>query len=262
MYSTLISKILETGNSLIEAQKNFSNDQIHLKGHANFVTNYDVSTEKEIIKYISSIDAKANFLAEESSNDFNLEKISSQEKLWVIDPIDGTANFIYGYPSFGISVGLLEYGVPTFGIIYNSTDRSVIYAYKDKGCFHFDGTNTTQCFINDKTDIKVSLIQYGGWECFNEPAVNIYPSKLKLLTGGIRNQGCATADFYHLATGKVDGMVMVRNQIWDVAAGGLLVKEAGALISDLDGNDKWLSGSVIASNEHLFHDLQDIIIND
>ncbi len=202
------------------------NLQVSKKGPADFVTNADINTEKVIIDELKK--AKPNFtiLSEENG----LEKNKDKENVWIIDPIDGTINFLHGIPHFAISIALMSKKEIVSGIIYDPIKDELFYAEKNNGAF----LNNQRIRASKKNNLNECLFAAGS-KIKIEPDINY------------RNSGCAALDMAYVANGRYDGYYQKNLNLWDIAAGIILINEAGGIIDDIDLSNK-KNIKVIASN--------------
>ncbi len=195
------------------------NLQVSKKGPKDFVTNSDKKTEKILINELTKNKKKYSILSEE----IGLIKNEDQDNVWIIDPIDGTTNFLHGIPHFCISIGLKNRDEIISGIIFDPIKNEIFYAEKDQGAF----------FNNHR--IKVSKRKNLD-ECIfatNKAGLSSIDTDLNA-----RIFGSAALDLAYVASGRIDGYYQNGLNIWDIAAGILLVKEAGGIISEINLNKK------------------------
>ena len=212
--------------------------QISVKGPSDFVSNADTKAEKIIINEL--IKAKKNYsiLGEEGGSKIN----SDSENVWIIDPIDGTTNFLHGVPHFAISIALKSNNEIVSGLIYDPIKDEMFYAEKDNGAFF----NNQRIKVSKKKDIEGCLFGTGGKEKI----------KVDLIT---RKSGSAALDMAYVAAGRYDGYFQNNLNLWDVAAGIIIVKEAGGIINEinLSENDNIkIRASSTAINEKMLKKLQ------
>ena len=211
--------------------------QISVKGPSDFVSNADTKAEKIIINEL--IKAKKNYsiLSEEGGSKIN----SDSENVWIIDPIDGTTNFLHGVPHFAISIALKSNNEIVSGLIYDPIKDEMFYAEKDNGAFF----NNQRIKVSKKKDIESCLFGTGGEKI-----------EADLVT---RKSGSAALDMAYVAAGRYDGYFQNNLNLWDVAAGIIIVKEAGGIINEinLSENDNIkIRASSTAINEKMLKKLQ------
>ena len=200
--------------------------QVSRKGPNDFVTNSDIKTEKIIIDELKK--AKPNFSIISEENGIEINK--DEKNTWLIDPIDGTINFLHGIPHFAISIALKSNNEIVSGIIFDPIKNELFFAEKDNGAYF----NNQRIRVSKKNEINDCLFVTGG-------KIKIEPN----LT--YRRSGCAALDMAYVASGRYDGYFQNNLKIWDIAAGIILIKEAGGLINDIDLN-KTENIKVIASS--------------
>ena len=214
--------------------------QVSRKGPTDFVTNSDIKTEKIIIEELKKAKPNYSILSEE----FGIEKNKDKNSTWIIDPIDGTVNFLHGIPHFAISIALKSNGEIVSGLIFDPIKDELFFAEKNSGAFF----NNHRIRVSKKNEINECLFATGG--------------KLKSeLEIPYRRSGCAALDMAYVASGRYDGYFQHNLNIWDIAAGIILIKEAGGVINeiDLDNNQKI---KVIASSADISQKLQQILFRE
>ena len=187
--------------------------QVSKKGPSDFVTNSDLKTEKIIIEELKKAKPNFSIISEENGTEDNKDKNNT----WIIDPIDGTVNFLHGIPHFAISLALKSNDEIVSGLIFDPIKNEVFYAEKDNGAFF----NNHRIRVSKKNQINDCLFVTGG-KIKNE------------LDLPYRKSGCAALDMAYVAAGRYDGYFQHNLNIWDIAAGIVLVKEAGGIINDID----------------------------
>ena len=187
--------------------------QVSKKGPSDFVTNSDLKTEKIIIEELKKAKPNFSIISEENGTENNKDKNNT----WIIDPIDGTVNFLHGIPHFAISLALKSNDEIVSGLIFDPIKNEVFYAEKDNGAFF----NNHRIRVSKKNQINDCLFVTGG-KIKNE------------LDLPYRKSGCAALDMAYVAAGRYDGYFQYNLNIWDIAAGIVLVKEAGGIINDID----------------------------
>ena len=200
--------------------------QVSLKGPSDFVTNSDKKVEKIIIEELTKSRKKFSILSEEIGEIKNSDK----ENCWIIDPIDGTTNFLHGIPHFAISIALKTKEEIVSGLIFDPIKNEMFYADKNNGAYY----NNQRIRVSKKKNLNECLFATGGKDT-TEHNLNI------------RKSGSAALDMAYVGTGRYDGYFQKNLNIWDIAAGIIIVKEAGGKINNIDHNDndvvKVLAGS-------------------
>lgn len=219
--------VLEAGQIILKALDKPRNPDF--KGRADLVTDTDRQCEEIIISYINRAFPDHSILAEESGS-FN----TNSEYQWVIDPLDGTTNFVHGYPSFGVSIGCYKKGIPEIGVVLELPINRLFTAIKDGGSF----VNEVTIKVSETADLGRSLLVTGfGYEHGEKWEANMDLFKsFTDMTQGVRRLGAASVDLCHLACGMVDGFWEFDLKPWDTAAGILIAIEAGGKITQMNGN--------------------------
>lgn len=208
----------------------------------DFVTEIDQAAEKEIISIIHKAYPKHGFLAEEQG------EIAGNDYIWIIDPIDGTRNYIHGFPHFAISIALRVGDKIEHGVIYDPVRNELFTASRGRGA----QLNERRIRVSQRTRLEECLFGT-GFPYRHSPALQkAYLNSLNELMphcGDLRRAGAATLDLAYVASGRLDGFWELGLKPWDVAAGSLLVREAGGLLADIDGSDDYLkTGNIVAGN--------------
>ena len=200
------------------------------KGKTDLVTNTDHVSEKTIKSIIRSSFPNHTILAEESGQDS-----SQSDYLWIIDPLDGTTNFVHSYPSFAVSIGFFHQNEPVIGVVMEMPHTKLYSAIKGEGAW-CEG-QPISCSKIDSLE-KSLLVTGFGYEHGKLWEKNMALFKhFTNMTQGVRRLGAAAVDLCHVASGKVDGLWEYDLKPWDTAAGILIAQEAGAVVSRLDGSD-------------------------
>ncbi len=222
------------------------NSDVEEKGMHNFVTYVDKQAEKTIVTELSKILPKAGFIAEE---DGSLQR--SDRLNWIIDPLDGTTNYIHELPPFSISIALLDGNEIIVGVIYEINLKECFYAWKNSPAF----LNGNVINVSSTHNLNSALLATG----FPYYDYSLLPQYMELLsdlmqsTRGIRRLGSAAVDLAYLACGRFDLFYEYGLQSWDVAAGILIVRQAGGLVSDFSGNNNYIFGKEIIASNSLIH---------
>ena len=186
--------------------------QVSKKGPYDFVTKTDKQVEKVLIEELSKIKKNYSFLSEEVGTIKNKDK----ENVWIIDPIDGTTNFLHGIPHFAICIALQSKGEIVSGLIFDPIKDEMYYSEKNKGAF----LNNQRLRVSKKSSLDDCLFSS------NHEGV-------KFSDFNMRYSGCAALDLAYVASGRLDGFFHNKINLWDVAAGALMVEEAGGIVNDL-----------------------------
>jgi len=222
-------------------------DQIHIeaKGRNDFVSSVDKLAEEEIIYTIRDIYPDHSILGEETGLS------GDGEVQWIIDPLDGTTNYLHGFPQFCVSIAIKEHGILEHGVIYDPLRNELFVASRGRGA----RLNDLRIRVSKANTLQQSLIGT-GFPFRKDKDVDTYLTCLKEIMQncqGVRRAGAAALDLAYVACGRLDGFWESDLQAWDTAAGCLLIQEAGGMVSDFNGEADFLeSGNVIAGNPRIF----------
>lgn len=220
--------------------------QVSVKGPADFVSSADLKAEKVIRGELARARPGYGFLMEESGSTPG----SDGRHRWIVDPLDGTKNFLHGIPHFAISIALERDGEIVAGIVYEPTRDEMFWAEKGVGAY----LNERRLRVSARRGVADALIGTGipYRERGNHPLYLATLAAVMGATAGVRRPGAAALDLAYVAAGRYDGYWEYGLSAWDIAAGILLVREAGGYVSDLaGGHDMLASGDVLAANDHL-----------
>ena len=228
---------------------------VQAKSPNDFVTEVDQAAEAAIIEVLREAYPEHGILAEESGES---AASANSEYQWIIDPLDGTTNFIHGFPQYAISIALAKNGTLEQAVIYDPTRNELFTATKGRGAF----LNDRRIRVSKRIRLNESLIGTGfPFREFDN--VDAYLAMFKDLTqktAGIRRPGAAALDLAYVACGRLDGFWEMGLHPWDMAAGVLLIQEAGGLVSDLAGEGAYMeTGNVVAGTPKVFGQLLPII---
>jgi len=225
---------------------------INSKGRNDFVSEVDHQSEAIIINIIHKSYPDHAILAEERG------KLGDSEYEWVIDPLDGTTNFLHGFPQFAVSIALRHKGVLDQAVVYDPLRQELFTASKGAGAY----LNNKRIRVSKQKALEGALLGTGF--PFRElDRLDLYINTFKALfptAAGIRRAGAASLDLAYVACGRLDGFWEFGLQIWDIAAGQLLIQEAGGLVADIkDDNVLPSSGNIIAAPPNLFEKIKDVM---
>jgi len=227
--------------------------EVSFKGEINLVTHFDSLSQNLIHKHISSRFPEHDFLAEEG-----LSREKGAEYHWLIDPLDGTTNFAHKFPVFCISIGLERNGEINLGVVYDPLRNEMFWAESGQGSF----LNGKKIRVSSVDDLDKSLIATGFPYDIRESEVNNIDhfNNFAIRVQAIRRCGSAAMDLCYVACGRFDGFWELKLNPWDVAAGGLIVKEAGGRISDFQDEEYSIYGSeTLATNVLIHQQMVDIL---
>jgi Archaeal fructose-1,6-bisphosphatase and related enzymes of inositol monophosphatase family len=248
-----IKEIMREAGKIMTASHVTTSDITVKNGDDNFVTAYDIAVQEFLISKLSALIPEADFLAEESG----VTAVKS-DMFFIIDPIDGTTNFIHGYNHSAISVALCKDGAPVFGAVYNPYLNELFHAYEGEGAFvdtadTSDGNAvaTTKITVSDRA-LSDSLVCFGTspYSKFRADETFDIVKKLFISSRDVRRSGSAALDICYVAGGRCDLFYEATLSPWDYAAGWLIVREAGGALTCVDGSDVSFTSesSVIAGN--------------
>lgn len=232
---------------------NFSFEKVETKSKNDFVSYVDKEAEKLLVKALNVIIPEAGFVTEEGT-----AQADGEDYLWIIDPLDGTTNFIHASTPYAISVALTYKSEPVVGVIYEITRKEIFYAWQGSKAY----LNGQEIHVSEINKLSEALIVSGRPHHY----MDRYPELLNSVdyflknTHGLRLSGSAAADLAYVACGRYDGRYEFNLKPWDIAAGVLIIQQAGGHVCDFKGgNNHFQNGSVLASNAGIFEELKDVI---
>jgi myo-inositol-1(or 4)-monophosphatase len=244
--NVMITAARKAGRSLIRDFGEVENLQVSVKGPANFVSAADHKAEDIIFNELGKARAGYGFLMEERGEVIGADKTHR----WIVDPLDGTTNFLHSNPLFAISIGLEREGQIVAGVIYNPASNELFTAEKGKGAY----MNDRRLRVAARKSLSDALVTTGIPHRGREGHPR-FLKEMELLMGevaGVRRTGSAALDLAFVAAGRFDAYWEHNLKPWDVAAGIVIVREAGGFVSDLNGGDRiFETGGVLAANAHL-----------
>ena len=225
------------------------------KGRSDFVSEVDRAAEAAIVETLQATYPDHAILAEEGTG---RGRNPDAEYTWIIDPLDGTTNFLHGFPQYCVSIALAHKGIVTQGVVYDPVRNDLFTATRGRGAF----LNDRRIRVSRRAHLRDCLIGT-GFPFRDGSYLDTYLQMMKTMiqqTAGLRRPGAAALDLAYVACGRLDAFWELGLSPWDMAAGALLVREAGGLIGDLDGNEGYLdSGRVVASNPKVFAALLQVL---
>jgi myo-inositol-1(or 4)-monophosphatase len=248
MLTTAVKAARRAGNIINRGARDLDLLTVTAKGPKDFVSEIDRAAEAAIVETIHASYPDHAILAEEGTGrDGNV----GSEYLWIIDPLDGTTNFLHGFPQYCVSIALAHRNVVQQGVIYDPVRNDLFTATRGRGAF----LNDRRIRVSKRTHLRDALIGT-GFPFRDGSYLDTYLAMMKTMiteTAGLRRPGAAALDLAYVAAGSYDGFFEVGLNPWDVAAGSLLVLEAGGLIGDLSGEGDYLyGGQVIAASPKIF----------
>jgi len=242
MLNTAIQAARRAGDIAIRSLSRLDQLEIKAKARNEYVTQVDQAAEQAIIESIHKRYPDHAILAEESG------RRGSSEFVWIVDPLDGTTNFLHGFPTFSVSIALRKRDVLEVGVVYDPCRQELFTTMRGRGA-QLDGKRIR---VSERRELEGTLIGTGFPYRANTRWMKTYLGMLGSVmenTAGVRRPGSAALDLCYLAAGRLDGFFEFGLEIWDVAAGTLMIQEAGGIVSSLTGNDSHLdSGNVLAGN--------------
>ena len=246
LLNTAVKAARSAGEIAIRQMRRLDELQVQPKGTNEFVTQVDQAAEQRIIEVIRERYPDHAFLAEESGAS------GSGEYTWIIDPLDGTTNFIHGFPVFSVSIALRIKGRLSIGVVYDPNRQEIFTAMRGQGT-QVDGRRVR---VSTRRSLDGALIGT-GFPYRTKESLEPYLAMLGDVlsqTAGVRRPGSAALDLAYLSAGRLDGFWEFGLNVWDIAAGALLVREAGGLISELYGADDYLETGHIVAGSPKVHD--------
>jgi len=235
----------KAGSFIRKERENFDLSAIEHKGFNDLVSYVDKEAEQIIVDGLSELLPEAGFITEEGTKTTRSKSLN-----WIIDPLDGTTNFIHALPVFSVSIALELNGEVILGVVYEVNRDECFSARKDGGAF----CNDNKISVSSAPDLSASLLAT-GFPYYDFEQIDKYLEALKSLmqkTHGLRRMGSAAVDLAYVACGRFEGYFEYNLNSYDVAGGIILVQEAGGQVTDFDGGDNFLFGrEVVASNKNI-----------
>ncbi|KZD22428.1 inositol monophosphatase family protein [Tardiphaga robiniae] len=253
LMNVMVKAARRAGRSLKRDLGEIENLQVSMKGPANFVSLADKRAEEMLYTDLNKARPGYGFLGEEGGNRDGTDKSHT----WIVDPLDGTTNFLHGIPQFAVSIGLAREGQVIAGLIYNPANDELYMAEKGSGAF----LNDTRLRVAGRKQLNECVIACGlphigrgDFELSRNEMAALQPK-----VAGLRRFGAASLDLAFVAAGRLDGYWERNLQPWDIAAGLILIKEAGGTVGDINGGDVLTTGNVVAGNEFVHGALTKIL---
>ncbi len=250
----VIDIVNATGVFIKEERNNFSmSEDVEIKGHSNYVTYIDKASEERLVKELGELIPGSGFIAEEGTSTKKGDVYN-----WVIDPIDGTTNFIHGLSPYSISVGLMENNEIVMGVVLEVSHGEMFYAWAGGDAY----LNGNKISVSNNREHQQALVVTGFPYC-NFSHIDSYFNTMREVmekASGIRRLGSAAVDLCYVACGRFEAFWEYALNPWDVAAGSFIVKQAGGRICDFSGGEGYLfGGEIIATNNQYFDKFYDIV---
>lgn len=248
-----IEQVAKTAGAFIRHEREaFHYSKVEVKGLNDLVSYVDKQSESLIVDGLRPLVSGAGFIVEENT------ETTRADYNWIVDPLDGTTNFVHGIPCYAVSIALEHQGEIIAGVVYEVSRDECFSAIKNGGA----RLNGKKIVVSERATLSESLIAT-GFPIYNFSRIKNYLEALETLmrqTHGVRRIGAAAADLCYLACGRVDAFFEYNLNAWDVAAGALIVQEAGGIISDFSGGNNWLFGKeLLGSNRLLRNEFADLI---
>ena len=252
MLNIAVKAARRAGNVINRATRNLDVLSVRTKSANDFVSEVDQEAERAIVDTLKAAYPDHAILAEESG------RAGHSDYVWIIDPLDGTTNFLHGFPQYAVSIALMHREVLTQAVVYDPTRNDLFTASRGRGAF----LNDHRIRVSRRARLAEALV--GTGIPFRQFAhIDAYLAILREIaqkTVGVRRPGAASLDLAYVAAGRLDAFWEFGLSPWDIAAGALLVIEAGGLVGDLEGNDRYMeSGNVVAGNAKVFAQLVQVI---
>ncbi len=240
--------IRKTGKYIIRESKNFNTDKVESKGVHDFVSFVDKTAEQQLVSALKQLLPDAGFIAEEQTETYRSDKYN-----WVIDPLDGTTNFIHGLMPYAISVALMDGENTVLGIVYELSRSEMFYAWKGSKAY----LNETEISVTNTAKVQDSLIAT-GFPYYDYDRLAQFMQTLDFFmrnSHGLRRLGSAATDLVYVACGRFDAFYEYSLSPWDVAAGAFIVAQAGGKVCDFSGADNYIFGKeIIATNNNIYNE--------
>ncbi len=220
------------------------------KAQFDYVSEVDLQSENSICTLLHEYFPNDTIFTEESGKCYK----GSEDYVWIVDPLDGTTNFLHGFPQYAISIALTQYGHVVVGVVYDPVRNELFSAERGKGAF----LNNRRIRVSGCTDLSKSLIGTGFPFRRNDNYTDFLPKfeRVARAAAGLRRAGSCALDLAYVACGRLDGYWEANVNSWDMAAGTLLVLEAGGLVTDLYGGEEYLErGNICSGTPKIFPEL-------
>jgi myo-inositol-1(or 4)-monophosphatase len=245
----MIAAARKAARSLSRDFGEVENLQVSRKGPSDFVSSADIKAEKTLFEELSKARPGYGFVMEERGVVEGTDKTNR----WLVDPLDGTTNFLHGIPHFAISIALEREGVLVAGVIYNVVRDELFWAERGQGAY----LNDRRLRVAGRADMRDALFGCGT-PFHGKAGHDVALAEIGRIidrAAGVRRFGAAALDLAYVAAGRFDGFWERNLNVWDIAAGAVLVREAGGVVNEIDGGDFMKTGAVVASNQTLIAQL-------
>ena len=253
LLNTAITAARRAGDTAIRYARRLDELEIRSKARNEFVSQVDVAAEQIIIETIRELYPSHGIIGEETGEQ------AGDETVWIIDPLDGTTNYLHGFPMYAVSIGIQIKGRMSVGVVYDPAKQELFTATRGGGA-QLDGHKIR---VNTKQRLEGSLIGTGFPYRENDKWMEVYLNQFRAVmqtAADCRRPGAAALDLSYLAAGRLDGFWEFGLQPWDIAAGALILREAGGLISSMtDDGDYMETGNIIAGAPKVHNELADLL---
>ena len=253
LLTTAVKAARRAGHIIVRHLDRLDRIEVQTKSRNDFVSDVDLLAEDEIVQVIRATYPGHSILAEESGRQHGTEDYE-----WIIDPLDGTTNFLHGHPQFSVSIAVRHHDHIEHGVVFDPLRNELFTASRGNGAHLNDRRIRVSRVLRLRDALLGTGFPYTTLEHLDAWMATF--QSLLTRTSGIRRAGSAALDLAYVATGRFDGFWEMNLREWDLAAGCLLVEEAGGLVGDLNGGQEHLaSGHILAANATLFGDMLEII---
>ncbi|MDR3189149.1 MAG: inositol monophosphatase [Prevotellaceae bacterium] len=242
-----------TGKFLRKEREGFSLSRVEVKGQNNFVSDVDKNAEKQIVASLRGLLPEAGFIAEEGT-----ATCSNERYRWVVDPLDGTTNFIHGLAPYAVSIALMDGDEVVLGVVHEAVADECFYAWKGSKAF----LNGREIRVSEAATVETALVAT-GFPYYNFEKIQRYLNSLNYFmqrSHGMRRLGSAATDLAYVACGRFEAFYEYSLQPWDVAAGSLIVQQAGGKVSDFSGGTSYIFGQeLVSTNANIYEEFLEIV---
>jgi len=254
----LVELVRETGHYLLQERQNFDRGVVEFKGINDLVSYVDKQAEIQLVAGLKNILPDSAFITEEGTEgSLDWNNLNPNTPYWIIDPLDGTTNFVHGLPIFAISIGLLFHGKLIVGCVHDPNRNECFYAWEGGGAW----CNEMQIHVSPAPELKGCLLAT-GFPYFNFSGIQKYLNTIHDFMQkchGLRRMGSAAIDLAYVASGRFEGFFEYNLNPWDVAGGMVLVQEAGGKVTDFSGQPHALFGREIVAAGPAHSEILDVI---
>jgi myo-inositol-1(or 4)-monophosphatase len=250
--NTAVKAARRAGDIIVRGLARFEGVETASKGLNDFVTKYDHAAEAAIIETLSEAYPHHSFLAEESG------ARGDTEIVWIIDPLDGTTNFMHGFPTFAVSIACQMQGRIEHAVIYDPMRQELFTASRGQGAY----LESRRLRVSRQRTLDGALVGTGFPYRENLQYLEPYIAMMRTVmtrAAGLRRPGAASLDLAYVAAGRLDAFWEIGLKAWDTAAGTLLIRESGGLVGTLDGGEYKQGGNIVAGTPRVFNELLEAI---